>query len=65
MLLVVVSFWIGHLMHAACPNTHCVAANDFELLILLHLPPKCWNYRYVPQHTSVYCGQYFIPSHSH
>jgi hypothetical protein len=27
---------------------HCLAQTGLELLILLHQPPKCWNYRHVP-----------------
>ena len=28
----------------------CVAEDDLELLILLPLPPRCWDYRPAPRH---------------
>lgn len=31
-----------------CPQTHCVAEDDLEYLILLSLFPECWDRRLVP-----------------
>lgn len=52
LLLLVVFYW-DRSHSPGWPETHCVADNDFELVILLHPSPKCWDSSYVPQHTGV------------
>jgi hypothetical protein len=39
-------FEIGFPNNPGRPQTHYVANGDFELQVLLSLPPECWDYRH-------------------
>jgi len=41
-----ISFVLRQTIAQADLKNHCVAEDNFQLLILLPLPPKCWNYRH-------------------